>query len=143
MNKKLPAIMKNKCILLITIMLLSASAELRSQSADPQTAAQGQLDAYNKQDIEAFLSWYSDNVEVYNFPDELIYRGKDKMRERYTNAWQQNPDQKAIVTDRIINGNTVIDKEHVKGRANGIENNVIAIYMIDKGKITKVYFIRD
>lgn len=143
MNKKLPAIMKNKCILLITIMLLSASAELRSQSADPQTAAQGQLDAYNKQDIEAFISWYSDNVEVYNFPDELIYRGKDKMRERYTNAWQQNPDQKAIVTDRIINGNTVIDKEHVKGRANGIENNVIAIYMIDKGKITKVYFIRD
>jgi hypothetical protein len=135
--------MKNKCIFFITIMLLIASAEVRSQSADPQTAAQGQLNAYNKQDIEAFLSWYSDDVEVYNFPDELIYRGKDKMRERYSNAWQQNPDQRAIVTDRIINGNTVIDKEHVSGRANGIENNVIAIYKINNGKISKVYFIRD
>lgn len=124
-------------------MLLTASSEVRSQSADPQTAAQGQLDAYNNQDIEAFLSWYSDDVAVYNFPDELIYKGKDKMRERYSNAWKQNPNQKAKVTDRIINGNTVIDKEYVTGRANGIENNVIAIYKINNGKISSVYFIRD
>jgi len=135
--------MRKTNILLITIMLLIASAELRSQSADPQTAVQGQLNAYNNQDIEAFLSWFSDDVEVYNFPDELIYKGKDKMSERYSNAWKQNPSQKAEVTNRIINGNTVIDKEHVTGRANGIENNVIAIYKTDNGKISKVYFIRD
>lgn len=135
--------MRKTNILLFTIILLISSAELRSQSADPQIAAQGQLDAYNKQDIEAFLGWYSDDVEVYNFPDELIYKGKDKMRDRYSKAWKQNPNQRAKVTDRIINGNTVIDKEYVTGRANGIENNVIAIYKMDNGKISKVYFIRD
>lgn len=135
--------MRKPNILIITIMLLISSAELRSQSEDPQIAAQGQLDAYNKQDIEAFLGWYSDDVEVYNFPDELIYKGKDKMRDRYSKAWMQNPNQRAKVTDRIINGKTVIDKEYVTGRANGIENNVIAIYRTVKGKISKVYFIRD
>ena len=115
----------------------------RAQVMDPRTVAQGQLDAYNKQDIEAFLSWYTDDVKVYNFPDDLIYKGKKKMRERYTNAWKQNPGQNARVTDRIVIGNTVIDKEHVTGRANGIENYVIAVYRTDQGKISEVYFIRD
>jgi|WetSurMetagenome_2_1015567.scaffolds.fasta_scaffold105753_1 hypothetical protein len=129
-------------IFFVSVLFLFVTG-LQAQISDPQIAAQGQLEAYNKQDIEAFLGWYSDDVEVYNFPDELIYKGKDKMRERYSNAWKQNPDQKAEVTNRIINGNTVIDKEHVTGRVNGIENNVIAIYKADKGKISKVYFIRD
>jgi hypothetical protein len=129
-------------IFLISALFLFVT-ELQAQISDPQIAAQGQLEAYNRQDIEAFLTWYSDDVEVYNFPDELIYKGKDKMRERYSNAWLQNPNQKAEVTNRIINGNTVIDKEHVTGRVNGIENNVIAIYKMDNGKISKVYFIRD
>jgi hypothetical protein len=65
------------------------------------------------------------------------------MRERYTTAWKQNPNQKVEITDRIINGNTVVDKEHVTGRTNGVDANVIAIYKISNGKIGKVYFIRD
>jgi hypothetical protein len=132
----------HKVLNFFALIIISTSTAL-SQDDDAQTAAQGQLEAYNRQNIEEFLSWYADEVEVYNFPDEMIYRGKVKMRERYSNAWKQNPNQKAVVTNRIINGNTVIDKEHVSGRANGIENDVIAIYKIEKGKIGKVYFIRD
>jgi len=130
-------------ILIFFILAICSSSAAWSQDNAAQTAAQGQLEAYNKQDIEGFLKWYTDEVEVYNFPDELVYKGKDKMRERYTAAWKQNPNQKAEITDRIINGNTVVDKEHVTGRANGIDVNVIAIYKISNGKIGKVYFIRD
>lgn len=135
--------MKTLKALLIILLLIICTSVVRAQISDPQVSAQGQLDAYNKQDIDAFLSWYSDDVEVYNFPDELLYKGKDKMRERYSNAWKQNPEQRVIVTDRLISGNTVIDREHVTGRANGIENYVIAIYKVDKGLINKVWFIRD
>jgi len=135
--------MRIKSIVFVTLIFLIVPEELRSQDIHPQAVAQGQLDAYNNQDIEAFLSWYSDDVQVFNFPDEMIYKGKDKMRERYTNAWNQNPNQKAKVLNRIVNGNTVIDKEYVTGRANGIENHVIAIYKIENGKIRRVYFIRD
>jgi hypothetical protein len=116
---------------------------VNAQKMEPTDIAQGQLDAYNKQDIEAFLSWYTEDIEVYNFPNELVYRGKDKMRERYANAWRQNPKQKAEVTGRISLGNTVIDKEHVTGRATGIEANVIAIYKIENEKIKQVYFMRE
>ena len=129
--------------LIFFLLIILSSSILWAQDIDARTAAQGQLEAYNRQDIEAFLIWYSDDVEVYNFPDELIYKGKVKMRERYSNVWKQNPNQKASVTNRMVNGNTVIDKEHVTGRNNGIENDVIAIYKIENGKISRVYFIRD
>lgn len=135
--------MKLTDILIIIALLAVNPFAARAQVMDPLTAAQGQLDAYNKQDIEAFLSWYTDDVEIYNFPDELLYKGKKKMRERYTNAWKQNPGQRAAVTERMVMGNTVIDKEHVTGRANGIEIFVIAVYKTDQGKISRVYFIRD
>ena len=129
---------------IILLLLLSVSSSIsRSQNNDPQKAAQGQLEAYNNQDIDGFLKWYSDDVEVYNFPSELVYKGKEKMRARYLNAWKENPNQKAEVTNRIINGNTVVDREHVTGRSSGIEANVIAVYRIEGGLISKVYFIRD
>ena len=104
---------------------------------------QKQLDAYNAQDIEAFLETYSEDVEVFNFPDEFIYKGTDKMREVYSNAWKQNPDQKAEVSERIISGNTVVDKENVSGRSNGADINAIVIYKIENSKIKEVYFIKD
>jgi hypothetical protein len=109
----------------------------------PQEIAQGQLDAYNKQDIDQFLSWYTNDVEIYNFPNKLVYSGIDEMRKRYTEAWKQNPNQKAAVTERVVLGNTVIDKEHVTGRSNNINVEVIAIYKIAGDKISQVYFIRD
>lgn len=109
----------------------------------PEDIAQGQLDAYNRQDLEAFVAWYSEDVEVYNFPNELVYTGKDEMRKRYAAAWEQNPNQRAEVTQRMCLGNTVMDKEHVTGRAGNAEVNVIAVYVIEDQTIKKVYFVRE
>jgi hypothetical protein len=128
--------------LFITTLIIQFNT-LKAQTMKPEELAQGQLDAYNIQDIEGFLSFYSADVEVYNFPNDLVYKGIDKMRERYTKAWTQNPNQKATVTDRISVGYTVMDKEHVTGRASGIEAHVIAIYKIENGKIRQVYFVRE
>ncbi len=135
--------MKTRITVISLFLVIESFSPAWSQDNEALTAAQGQLEAYNRQDIEGFLKWYTDDVEIYNFPDEPVLKGKEKMRERYVTAWKQNPDQKAKITDRIINGNTVVDKEHITGRSNGIEINVIAIYKIENGKIGKVYFIRD
>lgn len=104
---------------------------------------QGQLDAYNNQDLEVFLSFFSEKIEVYNFPNELVYTGIRKMRDYYKEAWKLNPNQKAIVKERMFLEQTVIDKERVVGKANGIEINVIAIYVIENDTISKVHFIRE
>lgn len=131
-----------KRLFLLTLFLI-AGFGVQAQQTPAADIAQGQLDAYNKQDIEGFLSWYADDVEIYNFPNDLVYTGKDQMRKVYTNAWARNPKQKAAVTNRMVLGNTVMDKEHVTGRANGVEAHVIAIYKIENNKIKKVYFVRE
>lgn len=134
---------KTMRIILTAIFIIFSFSNTYSQQDDAWRAAAGQLEAYNRQDIEGFLKWYSEDVEIYNFPDELVLKGKEKMRERYVNAWKMNPLQKAEVKERIINGNTVIDREHVTGRADGKDVTVIAVYRMKGEKIDKVYFIRD
>ena len=50
----------------------------------PEMLVQQQLNAYNARGIDAFLAPYADDVELYQFPDKLIGKGKDAMRKAYT-----------------------------------------------------------
>ncbi len=109
----------------------------------PTDLVQFQLDSYNNHAIEQFLQCYSDNVEVFNFPHELLYKGKEKMREIYTNVWADNPGQHADLIKRISMGNTVVDQELVSGKTDGTIINALVIYKIEGDKIISVYFIRE
>lgn len=105
--------------------------------------AQRQLDAYNNQEIEAFLDVYSDDVEVRKFPsNELTYKGIELMRARYSALFEQNPNQHAALLSRIVKGNVVIDHEHVTGRASGEETEAVAMYEVENNKIIKVWFVQ-
>lgn len=106
----------------------------------PEALAQRQLNAYNVRNIEAFLEPYSDDVEIYNYPDKLIMKGKDQMRARYSKMFDDTPNLHCELVGRIVQGNTVIDKERVQ-RANEIVE-ATAMYHIENNKIKKVYFIR-
>lgn len=109
----------------------------------PAALAQRQLDAYNNQDIEAFLDVYSNDVEVRKFPsNELTYKGIDHMRARYSVLFEQNPNQHAALLSRVVKGNVVIDHEHVTGRANGEETEAVAMYEVENDKIIKVWFVQ-
>ena len=105
--------------------------------------AQRQLDAYNSQNLEKFLSVYSEDVEVLEFPsNKQTLKGIEQMRERYEALFQNNPKQHAKLLSRIVKGNFVIDHEFVTGRSNGIEVTAIAIYEIIGDKIGRVWFVK-
>ncbi|GAA0320477.1 nuclear transport factor 2 family protein [Bacillus carboniphilus] len=105
--------------------------------------AQKQLDAYNNGDIETFLTAYSENVEVYEFPsNKLMYAGINLMRERYDQLFKNNPNNHAEILSRLVKGNIVIDHEHVTGRANGVDVYAIAMYEVIDDKIAKVWFVK-
>lgn len=105
--------------------------------------AQNQLDAYNDGDIEAFLINYHKDVTVKDFPsNEIVYTGIENMRERYAKLFKENPSQHAKLLSRIVQGNVVVDHEHVTGRANGKEVYAMAIYEIVNDKIVTVWFKR-
>jgi hypothetical protein len=104
----------------------------------PEDLAQRQLNAYNLKNINAFLEPYADDVEVYNFPNTLIYKGKDAMRAGYTSMFKNTSNLHCELVNRIVQGNTVIDQERVQFGDNILE--AVAIYQIENGKIKKVYF---
>lgn len=105
---------------------------------NPLVLAQQQLNAYNAHDLEAFLAPYADDVEIYNFPGELVTKGKEQMRQRY--AFLNNaPGLYCKLLNRIVQGNMVIDHEEIWNDGK-IRFNGIAIYVIENGRISKVYF---
>lgn len=107
----------------------------------PETLVQQQLNAYNARNMEAFLAPYSDSVELFEFPSIPYSKGKDEMRKAYTGMFDQVKELHCQVTERIVEGNTVIDHEYVTGFG-GQTLKAIAVYKIEKGKIQKVYFIQ-
>lgn len=107
----------------------------------PAELAQQQLEAYNARDIEAFLEPYADEVELYNFPNQPISVGKERMRRSYGKLFEETPDLHCELVDRMVMGNTVIDQERVIFRKGEPPLNAIAIYKIIEGKIAQVYFI--
>ena len=105
----------------------------------PEALAQRQLNAYNSGNIEAFLEPYADDVEIYTFPDQLMFKGKDIMRTSYSQMFKAMPDLHCELENRIIQGNVVIDEERVQFGDKILE--ATAIYHIENGKIQKVFFI--
>ncbi|MBT3300878.1 MAG: SnoaL-like domain-containing protein [Bacteroidetes bacterium] len=113
------------------------------QQLSPEDLAQAQLVAYNNKDLEAFLAVYSNDIEIYYFPNELIYSGKDEMRKVYSEFFSKAGDLHCKLVNRITYGNYVMDREYVTTSIPGRE--VIegqAIYEVKDGKIIKVWFMK-
>lgn len=126
--------------LFFLLLLLANVAFAQKQEITPETLAQKQLEAYNAHDIDAFVEPYADDVEIYGFPDKLLYKGKETMRKDYGEFFKNAPKLHCELKNRIIQGNTVIDKEYVTGAGKPFE--AVAVYQIENNKIKKVYFIQ-
>ncbi|MFT9596447.1 nuclear transport factor 2 family protein [Mesobacillus sp.] len=104
--------------------------------------AQKQLDAYNTQNLEEFLSVYSEDVIIMNFPgNEITTRGINEMRTRYGRLFKQHPNNHAELLARMVHGNKVVDHELITGRENSEPKKAVAIYEIEGEKIVKVWFL--
>jgi len=108
----------------------------------PEDIAQIQLNAYNAKDLESFLAVYSNDIEIYDFPDKPVSKGIDKMREIYQPFFDSAPDLHCKLVNRIVNGNYVIDMEYITGNPRKFEIYATAIYEIDGGLIKKIWFIK-
>jgi hypothetical protein len=107
---------------------------------EPLMLVQQQLNAYNAHDLEAFLTPYADDVEVYSTSGKLMMKGKEQMRKEYKFI-KQMPDLYCRLVNRISSGNTVIDHEEIWTSKQPVKLQFgVAIYVIEKGKISRVYF---
>ncbi|MFW5761515.1 MAG: nuclear transport factor 2 family protein, partial [Cyclobacteriaceae bacterium] len=126
-------------VLIILIICLGINFSVKAQddeyTADERIAAklaQAQLEAYNNRNIIKFLEPYADDIKAYNYPDALIFEGKDKMRETYGKMFANSPALHCELVHRTVMGNVVIDQERVTGIAGAGDKivEVLAIYTI-------------
>ncbi|MCB0375026.1 MAG: nuclear transport factor 2 family protein, partial [Sinomicrobium sp.] len=108
--------------------------------ASPEVALQRHLDACNKRDINTLMNVYADTVKVYNFPDALLYEGKEQLKKYYEALFRTAPDLHCELKNRIVTGNTIIAEEW--RTTNGRTVHTVAVYEITNGKIAKVTFIQ-
>ncbi len=105
----------------------------------PAKIVQKQVETFNKEDLEGFLSCYSDNVLAQRFPHETMYLGKAKMAENYERFFANTKQSSVEVVKRIVIGNTVIDEEITL--VDGRQGHQVALYEVKNGLITSMTFI--
>lgn len=110
--------------------------------SDSFDLVQRQLEAYNAQDIDAFLACYADDAELATLNGGVNQKGLGAIRQRHEDLFAQFPQNRAKLVNRIDLGTTVIDHEAVERSPGGETFEVAAIYTIRDGKITRVDFAR-
>ncbi|MGA1341503.1 MAG: nuclear transport factor 2 family protein [Hyphomonas sp.] len=111
---------------------MSASSEL----------IQKQLDAYNAQNIDAFLACYAEDAVLAGLNGEVTHRGLAAIRKRHEDLFYEFPKNHARLVNRIDLGTTVIDHEQVERAPGGDRFEVAAIYTIRNARIARVDFAR-
>lgn len=127
--------------LLFLFITLSVSPIL-AQRINPAEVIDAQLKAYNDRDIDAFVATYSPYVEIYEYGhDRPFMVGREQLRSSYAVMFLNSPDLHAEVSERIVQGHRVIDHETASGINGGSAFNVVVIYELTDGLISKVTFM--
>ena len=104
--------------------------------------AQKQLDAYNAQDLETYVSFFAEDCVVSGLNGVPTETSRAAITIRYAKAFAQFPENKAILKSRIAVGNTVVDHELVIRSPGGEQFEIIAIYTFKDGLISRVDFAK-
>ncbi len=112
-------------------------------SSNSEAVVQRQLDAYNARDIEALMATYTEDAQQFEHPSKLLASGSAQLRERFLTRFKE-PNLHATLIKRMVMGQVVIDQEKVtrtfpEGPG---EIELIAIYELRDGRITKAWFIQ-
>ena len=111
------------------------------KAAKPMDIVNKRISAHNEHDLETFLSVYSDEIQVYDYPDiPLGSAGRDHIRKIFAPLFEE----KSVTTEvhhQIEHGKYVINHETVTRQ--GKTTKYVSIYEVQNGLIQSVRFIRE
>ena len=101
-----------------------------------------QLDAYNRQDLDAYVACYAQDVVVGGLNGAVSETSREGLKARYAKTFADFPGNRAHLVNRIQVGTYIIDHEDVT-RGPGLDRfEVIAIYTVKDGLIARVDFAK-
>lgn len=100
-----------------------------------------QLKAYNALDYESFVSFYAKDIQSYDIHSNSRIESMcgESFFSHYKAKFAKNPNLFCEVTERIVHGNLVIDKERITGCNNACHTEMV-IYKVENGLITAMWF---
>jgi hypothetical protein len=120
---------------------LVSGPEEEQAGARRDDAVQGQLEAYNAGDVEAFLACYTEDAVLRDAAGGIRMRGREQMRERYSRRLAP-PGPHATIVQRLVCGDWTVDHEHVTGFDGGDGEFLVAYRTGSDGRIEEVVFLR-
>ena len=106
------------------------------------SVAQKQLDAYNAQDLDTYMTFFTKDCVVSGLNGTPTETKPEAIRTRYAKAFATFPENRAELKNRIAVGNTVVDHELVIRKPGGEQFEIIAIYSFKDGLISRVDFAK-
>ncbi|WP_405397481.1 steroid delta-isomerase [Maribacter sp. Asnod2-G09] len=99
-----------------------------------------QVETFNARDLKAFANCFSENVLVKNYPNDILYFGREILKEKYQSFYDRTPNIDVKVSSRIHLGKTIIDQEQITIGDKQFQQ--VAIYEVD-GLIKSMTFIKE
>jgi hypothetical protein len=109
----------------------------------PAETVDASVKAFNAHDANAFAQYFSEDVQVFDHPDQLKLRNRVELLATYANAFVKTPQINTTVMQRIVVGNRVVDHERVQRTPDSIPFDVIVLNEVRDGLIEKLYLVLD
>lgn len=110
---------------------------------EPVDVIKLQLEAYNSRNLESFMNLIDPNAVAFDLKSgEKIIEGKEEMKARYKDRFDNSPNLFSNLLGRISLANIVIDDEDISGFGGNNNVRIIAIYEVKSNLITRMWFIR-
>ena len=108
----------------------------------PADVVQAQLEAYNAQDLDAFLKTYAEDCVIADLNGAPTQSGAAQIRARYAKTFADFPKNRAWVEHRMALGDVVIDHEKGERSPEGPFFEALVVYTVKNGRIARVDFVK-
>ena len=130
--------------LTLVALLMGIAIMSNAQNSSPDSIVQLSLDAYNNHDFDLFMSYFHEDVEMFNLNEcEPYTSGKEAVRKLYKDYFDASPNLHSTIVNRMVFDNKVIDYEHITGaRGDEAPFELIFMYEVERNKIIRTTAIR-
>ena len=138
--------MVKKGTTLLLAGFLAAACQAPTEQADeavarsPLETVNLRMRAYNEHDLETFLSTYSENAEIFTYPDRSLGKGRRHLENLFEGLFREGS-VRVDIHHQISKDSYVINHETVVSRDEQTE--YVSIYEVRDGLIQSVRFVRD
>jgi len=117
----------------------------------PMQVVLANITAFNRRDLEAFLSTYASDAQMIDLPSgRMLTTGTATLRERYRDQFENDcletmgvacPDLQVTIVDTQTVGNYVIAKEAARLKKDTPPLQLVVIYEVINARISRAWFI--